>query len=394
MKRKFFLLLFLFLCSSSAVWSQVLLRPLAYTHPDSVSLEDMFWSRAYGEVWESDSLLRARPVSLRQKDAKSYGKWQSKWHKLLSEDFSLWGGTRNKPYTDYAHQVNASITMLDLSARLFLLTGRACYAETMERCLYNGIRVGTMPSLPSSLRREAAHRLLNVKGLAYASQGADVYVNLYVRSKAYVRTDSLDVVILQNTSSPWQLDTFFAFNFNRPQNHMRLHLRLPGWLRGEVMPENGRYRYRPMREFYQVSVNGVPTSVRAKDGYIVIDRVWKSDDVVTLKATTPVRRIEKADPASLNGNTVALQFGPLLYVAEKRVADSLFLNPNDAIGYAFDLNHRHAEILKGTLSCAWNAETQDSLKKVPFAAIPYYVAAFEKSDSCQLWIPTSAASKK
>lgn len=394
MKKKVFSLFFLFLYGFPAVWSQVLHRPLAYTHPDSVSLEDMFWARAYDEVWQSDSLLRAQPVSLRQKDAKSYGKWQSKWHKLLLGDFSLWGGTRNKPYTDYAHQVKASMTMLDLSARLFLLTGRACYAETMERSLYNGIRIGTMPSLPSSLRREAAHRLLNVKGLVYASQGADVYVNLYVRSKAYVRTDSLDVVILQNTSSPWQLDTFFAFNFDRPQSHMRLHLRLPGWLRGEVMPETGLYRYRPMREFYQVSINGTSTSVRAKDGYIVIDRVWKSDDVVTLKATTPVRRIETVDSTSSLRNAVALQFGPLLYLSERRVADSLFLNPNDAIGYTFDLNRRHAEILNGTLTCAWKAETQESPKKVPFAAIPYYVAAFEKSDSCQLWLPTSAALKK
>ena len=83
----------------------------------------------------------------------------------------------------------------------------------MERTLYNGVLAGLDSSESADVRRDAAQTVLDAIGTTYATSGSDVYVNLYYRNTAYVRNDSVDMVILQNTSSPWRADVFFSMNF-------------------------------------------------------------------------------------------------------------------------------------------------------------------------------------
>lgn len=381
---------FLLLLLSASMWAQNggPRLPLAYAPADSMDLQDMFWQRAYDETWDIDSLLRAQPVVPGKKDVRHLARLQAEWERRVTDDATLWGGTRKAALTSYADHVPAAVSMLNLSARLFLLTGQVRYADMVERCLYNGIRSATMPGLEGADRTQALRTLLNATGLVYAGSGVDVYVNLYVRSTTVVTTDSLRMVMLQNTSSPWFTDGFFALAFGKPEQHMRLHLRVPAWLRGEVMPAGDKYVYRPARQFYQVTINGRTSTQKAENGYIVIDRVWKDDDVVALRADTPVRRIESTTEPEAGG-CVALQLGPLLYVSDTLPA-GLKLDPESAVGYRFDLENRHAEILSGRMQADAPSGGTEKQEGERFTAIPYYIAAREQSPTARLWLPAKA----
>lgn len=352
-------------------------EPLRYTPADSVNLEDMFWTRAATEVWQLDSTLQARPVQAGHHDARRTDKLRARLQALGPT--TLWGGLGDGLERD-AKQLRRDLQVLDLSARLFALTREARYAELMERTLYNSVRAATAPSLPRSARRHAAPWLLAARGLMYAAAGADVYVNLYMRSRAWVRTDSIDFLVLQNTSAPWQNNVFFSFRFAGPGRHMRLHLRLPGWLRGETGVAGCNYL--PQREYYELTINSRPTRLRAKNGYITVDRVWENDDVMVLKMDTPVRRIVREGDSA----HVALQFGPLLYLTERPLPAGYAVRPADAIGFRFDGDSTHAELLSGRM-------VDDAGRAEPFRAIPYYIQQRADVRSAQLWLPAKQAKK-
>lgn len=346
-------------------------EPLRYTPADSVSLEDMFWTRAATEVWQFDSTLQARPVQVGRHDVRQVDKLRARLQALGPT--TLWGGVGAGLERD-AKQLRRDLQVLDLSARLFALTREAGYAELMERTLYNSVRAATAPSLPRSARRHAAPWLLAARGLMYAAAGADVYVNLYMRSRALVHTDSIDFLVLQNTSAPWQNNVFFSFRFIGLGRHMRLHLRLPGWLRGETGVTGCSYL--PRREYYELTINNRPTRLRAKNGYITIDREWENDDVMVLKMDTPVRRIVREGDSA----HVALQFGPLLYLLEHPQPAGFAVRPADAIGFRFDGDSTHAELLNGHMVDVEGREK-------PFRAIPYYIQQRADVRSALLWLP-------
>ena len=187
------------------------------------------------------------------------------------------------------------------------------------------------------------------------------------------------MVILQNTSAPWVSDVFFSLKFNNANPHMRLHLRLPAWLRGQVTP-TGEYAYKPMREFYQVVLNGKRLTLRASaDGYITIDRVWQSDDVIRFSMQTAVRRIR---PSKQSGGTFAVQEGPILYAYESK-GEKVYFDSEAAFGNKYDKEVLHTNML--------TTSTYSSRKPngdTPWSGIllPYYVSFGRNTANPQIWL--------
>lgn len=187
------------------------------------------------------------------------------------------------------------------------------------------------------------------------------------------------MVILQNTSAPWVSDVFFSLKFNNANPHMRLHLRLPAWLRGQVTP-TGEYAYKPMREFYQVVLNGKRLTLRASaDGYITIDRVWQSDDVIRFSMQTAVRRIR---PSKQSGGTFAVQEGPILYACESK-GEKVYFDSESAFGNKYDKEVLHTNML--------TTSTYSSRKPngdTPWSGIllPYYVSFGRNTANPQIWL--------
>lgn len=336
---------------------------ISYANPDDVSIEDVFFSRFAEQIYNADSTIRARRVEADPKID------EARWDKNFSK-LTLWGEGKQDALATY----NAAV-------RLFLKTQSAKYADIAERALYNGV----LAELDSSRRgspkwREAAQAVMNAPATAYAAKGADLWVNLYFRNRSYIKSDSLDMLILQNTSAPWAGNVFISLKFNNPGGtRMRLHLRLPAWMRGEVTP-TGEYSYAKAREFYQVLINGRLLTLRASaDGYITIDRVWQSDDVVRLSMQAAVRRIRRAD--SPDGK-FAIQEGPILYAYETR-GEKKYFDPKAAYGNSYDNETLHTNCLVTKVYSSPNKAGES-----PWEAnlLPYYVAFGRNLNKPEIWL--------
>ena len=62
-----------------------------------------------------------------------------------------------------------------------------------------------------------------------------------------------------------------------------------------------------------LTVNGAPVTVRPVNGYVRINRAWKSGDVVVLNLPMPVRRVAANDKVAADKGRVAFQRGPIVY---------------------------------------------------------------------------------
>lgn len=345
-------------------------RPaVSYVQADSISLEDIFFSRLLNDYMGNDSSMRSKPVVLTPKERRKLVSDSAEWKRDIAWRLTLWGTTPTASARENFYT----------AARMFLIEPRYEYADIMERTLYNGVLAGLDSSESADVRRDAAQTVLDAIGTTYATSGSDVYVNLYYRNTAYVRNDSVDMVILQNTSSPWRADVFFSMNFGKDEQYMRLHLRLPGWLRDEVIP-GGQYGYEKTREFYQIQVNGKLSLVRAKNGYITIDRVWKNNDVVRMVMATPIRRITRSD--GLGKGKFALQYGPIVYGYCSDDANAFF-RASDPIAPHYDKDVLHTNML---IAKIYNSRTPGDETPWNCNLYPYYILPSLKGSVRSVWL--------
>ena len=334
-----------------------------YVSPQDVSIEDVFFSRFNEFIYNADSTIHAKRVD--SSSLTDTAKWNGKFNTL-----TLWGATKGE---------NA-IATYNAAVRMFLKAPKVVYADIAERALYNGV-LAELDSTRFGGKNwpAAAQTVLDAPATAYAYRGCDLWVNLYFRNRAYIKGDSLDMVILQNTSSPWNANVFISLKFNTPSPRMRLHLRLPAWLRGEVTP-SGEYAYNKTREFYQVVLNGKNLALRASsDGYITLDRIWQNDDVIRLSMQAPVRRIR---PAGKTNGMFAVQEGPVLYTHESR-GEKNYFDCSAAFGNSYDKDvlHTNSLITKSYTSPELNDDT-------PWDGVllPYYVSFGRNLYKPKVWL--------
>ncbi len=68
-------------------------------------------------------------------------------------------------------------------------------------------------------------------------------------------------------------------------------------------------------------------------GYAVITRTWKAGDKIDLVLPMKVQRVKSIDEVAANRGHVALQYGPLIYSAERADQDlEDVLSPKSALG--------------------------------------------------------------
>lgn len=240
----------------------------------------------------------------------------------------------------------AAIANIYWNQRLFQLHGHAKYIDVLERSLYNGFISGVGFSgdrffYVNPLAFDGEHRFnrddslermpwfgcsccpTNVVrvfpalgGYIYAQQEKNVYVNLFIGSKASLQVGATAVRIGQTTKYPWQgavkikVDPAKATRFT-------LCVRIPGWAQGKPVPSS-LYRYLGAEEQQTVglSVNGAALTVRLNKGYARIERTWQRGDVVELKLPLPVRRVLTNWQVVENRGRVSIERGPLVYCLE------------------------------------------------------------------------------
>lgn len=346
------------------------------------------------------------------------------WENLVSKKLFITGGMGSRPqgegfgpnyelnnHTNYC-ETCASIANVYWNYRMFLATGEAKYMDVLERALYNGVISGVSLSgdkffYDNPLESMGEHErqrwfgcaccpgnvtrfMASVSNYVYATQGNDIYVNLYIQGKSEMKTTDNQVQLVQTTGYPWEGKVSIQVKPEK-ESEFAVRLRIPGWLQSTPVASD-LYAYTTPAEKYTLKVNGSTIKPAEGDGYATIVRTWKPDDVIELELPMEVRRIKANDQVEDDRGMLAMERGPIVYCLEGiDQPDSVVFNkfiPADAkIGATFDAN-----LLKGVMVLSGTAKevAQDgSIKDVPFKAVPYSTWNNRGAGQMEVWVADS-----
>lgn len=313
----------------------------------------------------------------------------------------------------------AAIGNVYLNHRLFLMHGDARYYDVLERTLYNGLISGVSLDgggffYPNPLESDGRHQrqpwfgcaccpsnisrfIPSVPGYVYAVHDADVYVNLFMPGTADLKVASKKLQLRQTTSYPWKGDIRLEVNPAR-QLPFQLKIRIPGWVKGEVVPSD-LYSYNDRNELtYSVSVNGIVVRAQLEKGYFSILRKWKKGDVVEIHFDMEARTVKSHQLVEANRGRVAVERGPLVYCAEwpdnQHAIFSTLLNTNPV----FEAVHE-ADLLRGITTLrttdaqafSYTAGGKVKVEDITLTLIPYYAWAHRGKGTMSVWLPDAVS---
>lgn len=310
----------------------------------------------------------------------------------------------------------ASIGNVYLNYRLFLLHGESKYYDVLERTLYNGLIAGVSLDggsffYPNPLESMGQHQrqpwfgcaccpsnvsrfIPSLPGYVYAVKDNQVYVNLYLSNKATLKIGRKSVTLSQETRYPWNGDIALTVDKNSA-GRFAMKLRIPGWVRNQVVPSD-LYTYTDGKRLsYQVKVNGeLQEAELGADGYFTITRQWKKGDKVELHFDMEPRVVKANARVEADRGRVAVERGPLVYCAEWPDNDfdvlSVLLNrqPSFTVTEKPDLLYGLNQIQTPAQTLKYDTEGRLSVQDVTLTLIPYYAWAHRGTGRMAVWLPS------
>ena len=278
----------------------------------------------------------------------------------------------------------ASVGMVLWNWRMNQFTGDSKYIDVLERSLYNGALAGIslagdkffyvnpLESMGDHHRQawygcaccpsQVCRFLPSIGNYVYGVSNNALWVNLYMGSQAEVAMGKKTLTLTQETNYPW--DGAVALKVGMKGSlKTQVRLRIPAWCKS-----------------YTLAVNGEPIEALVENGYAIIDRKWKNDDVVTINFEMPVELVS-ADPRVKDDiGKRAVQRGPLVYCIEEvdnpMDFDSLQIVENTA----FD-THFKADKLGGIVEVTAHTGEQT------LNYIPYYAWDNREAGKMKVWVP-------
>ena len=221
--------------------------------------------------------------------------------------------------------------------------------------------------------------------------GNDIYVNLYIQSKAELNTETNNVKLEQITTYPWDGKVSISVNPEKEQE-FALRVRIPGWAQDAPVPTD-LYSFTDKAKAYTISINGKKVNATQLDGYATILHDWKTGDVVEINFPMDVRRVKANDNVEDDRGKLAIERGPIMFCLEgKDQVDSIVFNKFIPDGTSMEATY-DADLLNGVMVLTGTAkeiEKDGSMKEVPFKAIPYSTWNNRGADQMAIWIPEAA----
>lgn len=232
--------------------------------------------------------------------------------------------------------------------------------------------------------------MASVPNYMYATQGKDVFVNLYIQSTAHLSTSQNKIEIRQTTDYPWDGKIRMTVHPEKKQT-FALRCRIPGWAQDRPIPTD-LYHYTGKGKGYTIQVNGKDAEFRVENGYAVILRKWKKGDTVQLDFPMDIRRVEARGEVEDDRGKAAIERGPIVYcIEDKDQPDSLIFNKFIPTGTMISATYA-PDMLNGIVTLEGTAQAVGRGGKttdVPFKAIPYSVWNNRGAAQMAVWIPTS-----
>lgn len=309
----------------------------------------------------------------------------------------------------------AAIGNVYVNYRLFLLHGDAKYYDVLERTLYNGLISGVSLDgggffYPNPLESMGQHQrqpwfgcaccpsnicrfIPSLPGYVYAVKHDQVYVNLFMGNEAELKVGGKKVILHQETRYPWNGHVTLTVDKNSAGT-FAMKIRIPGWVRNQVVPSD-LYTYSDgKRPGYSVKVNGEEVTSALEQGYFTIERKWKKGDRVELQLDMEVRTVKANGKVEADRGRVAVERGPIVYCAEWPDNDfnvlSLLMNqhPQFEVVEKPDLLYGLNQIKTLVQTLEYDEQGRLLAKDRQLTLIPYYAWAHRGPGNMAVWLPS------
>lgn len=347
------------------------------------------------------------------------------WDNIVSKKIYITGGIGARhqgeafgnnyelPNLSAYNETCAAIGNVYVNYRLFLLHGDAKYFDVLERTLYNGLISGVSLDggsffYPNPLSSNGGYSrkpwfgcaccpsnisrfIPSLPGYVYAVKDNDVYVNLFLSNKAELKVNKKKVVLEQETGYPWNGN--IRVKVAQGNLPFAMNIRIPGWVRGNVLPSD-LYTYADnQKPTYRVLVNGQEVKGELQKGYLCIDRKWKKGDVVEIHFDMLPRVVKANEKVEADRGRVAVERGPIVYCAEwpdnNFGVHNVLLNRQPQFevvenpGLLYGIN----QLVTNAQSLSYDNAGKLATKDVKLTLIPYYAWAHRGEGDMEVWLP-------
>jgi len=317
----------------------------------------------------------------------------------------------------------AAIGNVYVNYRLFLLHGQSKYYDVLERTLYNGLISGVSldgggffyPNVLESMgerQRQAwfgcaccpsniCRFIPSLPGYVYAVKDNNVYVNLFLSNQSTLNIGKKKLTLSQTTNYPWDGDISISIDKSNV-GQFSMKIRIPGWVKGQVVPSD-LYSYTDNKRLAATcQVNGEKVDVKTtEDGYLTIDRKWKKGDRIQLHFDMEPRTVRAIEKVEADRGLVSIERGPIVYCAEAVDNDfdirSALINqqPKFDVLSAQDFNIKAADgahtyqltkLVTDAQTLAFDKQGRLATKNVRLTMIPYYAWCHRERGNMQVWM--------
>ncbi|MBO4905975.1 MAG: glycoside hydrolase family 127 protein [Bacteroidaceae bacterium] len=308
----------------------------------------------------------------------------------------------------------AAIGNVYVNYRLFLLHGEAKYYDVLERTLYNGLISGVSLDgggffYPNPLASMGQHQrqpwfgcaccpsnicrfIPSLPGYIYAVKDRNVYVNLFLANESQLTVGGKKVTLTQQTDYPWNGDITLSVKKNAA-GQFAMKIRIPGWVRGSVVPSD-LYEFSDGRRLaYAISVNGqIVNNALTSDGYCTITRKWKAGDCVKIHFDMEARTVRANAHVQDDRGMISVERGPLVYCAEHPDNDfdisGVLINqaPKFTLDNASVANTPIKTLTTDAQLLNFDGQGRLLTSDVRLTLIPYYAWCHRGSGKMQVWL--------
>jgi uncharacterized protein len=318
--------------------------------------------------------------------------------------------------TNYS-ETCASIGLMLFAYRMLQIEAKSCYADIMEKVLYNSVisgislegnsffYVNPLEVWPEACEKNPskhhvktyrqkwfgvaccppniARLLASIGQYIYSMHKDEIYTHLYISSETEINISESKVKIKQETRYPWDEKVRISVSLDE-EKEFSLLLRIPGWCDNAKICIN--------RE----EINVCNTKV---NGYAKLKRIWKNGDVIELVLPMMIQRIKAHPNVRANIGKVALQRGPVVYCLEEidngPNLHEIVLPNKSELKAEFDDNLLGGITVITAEAQRYNSPWEDELYKanvesqyrpVTVKFIPYYAWANRTSGEMMVWI--------
>jgi len=354
------------------------------------------------------------------------------WNNMVAKKLYVTGGTGavpggerfgdnyELPNTTAYNETCASVADVYWNQRMFQLHGDSKYVDILEKVLYNGLisgvgldgksffysnamQIKNSTSFPQTEPARAgwfecsccptnlARLMPALPGYVYAQKDNSVYANLFVSGTTDLTVNKQRVRITQQNNYPWDGGLKFTVD-PASKASFDLLVRIPGWARNEAVPSSLYSFEQPSAQQVSIKINGKPVTYTTRQGYVVLSRAWRKNDVVDVTLPMEVRRVVANPLVKDDLGKVALQRGPVIYCAEwtdnQGKTSNLLVPANATFKTAYQ-----PTLLNGVMTLQ---ATVPAVQVEPMAvrtvqhtltAIPYYAWANRGKGEMTVWFP-------